>query len=207
MLTSRCARLVPAFAILCLLGCATLEGDYAKSDLTERPSFAPVHASVKAGSVSYFTGSVNPADLPRAEDLVIARFGPGPETLDSIDLHLAPADFNGNRRYDGFDVTLTPLDAQYRSVKSPGGLILEIYRFNPDTLDSLGEKLLVWKIPESELLAAWDRNCYHFHLTWWQTKPRQENFYVVMVATFVSHEGRTSTQTKAPVLISQSRYE
>ena len=190
-----------------LLGCATLESDYAKPDLTPATTFDPrTIPSIKVNA-PYSTGSVDPANLTRADDAAVARFAPDSAALAAIDLHLYPADFNGNHRYDGFDVTVATLDANSKPIKKSGSLIIEVYRFNPDVISTLGGKLLVWSIPESELLPTWESDRYHFHLSWWRVKPRDPNLYVVMVATFVSRDGTTFSQTKAPVSVFQPRYE
>ncbi len=201
--------------LLFLSGCRTLQSDYAPLDTQPKPTFAPVDAKPAAAFAprhadaspdDWFTGPPSIADLAPADDLTVARFDPDDRPLHDVDLQCRPGDFTGDRRFDGFVVSLTPHDDLHHPLKHPGGVILELYRFDPDSLSSLGDRLLVWQIPEDQLLPTWDRHAYRFHLTWWKTPPPGDNVYVVMVFTFLSHEGQTFTHTRAPLLISQPRY-
>lgn len=191
------------FALLSVPGCKRFQSDYVKIDLTPRATFAPVSSNLR----SYDTSDILRDQLPVADEITIAGFDADTEPLAGLDVQWTTADFDGNRRWDGFDVTVMPLNARGESVRKPGGLIMELYRFDPKTLSSLGEKLLVWRIPEKSLLPTWESNRYHFRLSWWQNKPRRDNFYVVMVTTFVQHDGTVHTKTRSPLLITQSRYE
>ena len=203
MSKARLLLLHGVLVFLSILGCKRFQSDYVKVDLTPRATFAPVSAGLRG----YDTSDVRPDRLPVADEITLAGFDADAEPVVGIDVQWQAADFDGNRRWDGFDVTVMPLNAQSGSVRKPGGLIMELYRFDPKTLSSLGEKLLVWRIPEKSLLPTWESNRYHFRLGWWQNKPRRKSFYVVLVTTFVEHDDTVHTKTRAPLLITQSRYE
>ena len=200
---SKAKELLLIGLLLMTLSCQRFQSDYVKVDLTPRTTFVPLAGTWQ----DYFTGTVEPAELKRADDMTVTRFNPQAELLTTLDVQYEPVDFDGNHRWDGFDVLVTPVDAAGNALRKPGGLIMELYEFDPETLSSLGKKLLVWRIPEARLLPTWEGERYHFRLAWWQSKPRRESFYVVLVATFVEHDGTVHTRTRAPVSLAQPRYE
>lgn len=191
--TARClwAGVLATGAILS--GCSTFQGDYAKQDLSPRRTFQPT-----VGSAA--TTLEGPAPLAGSTTSDTDAVG-------SVQLQWEPADFDGNRRWDGFDVHFTPLSALGQPLRRPGRLLLVLHRFDPETVTRLGVRLLTWDIPAEDLDRTWDQGSYHFRLAWWQNKPSGED-YVVLTAAFQERPGEpVFTRTRAPVSIIQPRYE
>ena len=141
---------------LLLAGCAQPPATFKPVDYPAQP---------KPDWVKSGTPATNPDDIAPA-----GVFPEEPGKISIIRVAASPEDFYGSKLYDGFDFTLQPLDAQNKVLKKLGSMTATLYRFEGDTLEGKGEKLLDWHASASRMAKLWvemgiDRG-YHMKLVW-----------------------------------------
>ena len=136
-----------------------------------------------------------------------AAFAESNTEVSVLHVRAAPADYKGNPLYDGFELTVQPLDTDDNTVRKIGSLTVTAYAFNVKTKSGRGPELMRWFVPNARMMDAWQRigldEGYRLRLSW-ERRPRET--YIVLEATFRQPDGRTFTALKAPISIEQTRY-
>ncbi len=119
----------------------------------------------------------------------------------------SPEDFYGSKLFDGFDLTVQPLDDSNRVVKKLGHLTATLYRFEGDTYSGEGEPLMTWSVPASRMLRLWaekgiDRG-YRMKLAW-HVRPMVKD--VKLDVRFETLDGKTFSKIISAGSVDQPRY-
>jgi hypothetical protein len=179
--------------ILCLLaaGCAQGPATFKPVDYPAQPGPNWVKSGVKA--------------VEKGSSAVV--FADQTVVLGAIRVAVAPDDFYGSKLYDGLDLLLQPLDASNRPVKTLGSMTATLYRFEGETVEGQGEKLLEWSVSAERMAGFWvedanDRG-YRVKLAW-DRRPRVGS--VTMEVRFVTREGVAFTKRVSAGGLDQPRY-
>jgi len=104
-------------------------------------------------------------------------------------------DFHGSKLYDGFDLTVQPLDNDLRPVKRLGSLTVVLYDFHPDTLSGKAGELMRWHVPVSRMRTFWKMGpidaAYRMKLAW-TMRPTCD--YVKMEVRFATVDAKVFTK-------------
>ena len=178
---------------LLLAGCAQPPATFKLVDFPAQPKPDWVRSGVPV---------TNPDEILRP-----GSFPEEPGTISVIRVTASSEDFYGSKLYDGIDFALQPLDAQNRALKKLGGMTATLYRFEGDTLEGKGEKLLEWRVSSTRMATLWvekgiDRG-YRMKLAW-DRRPMVKD--VQLDVRFDTVHGESFTKVISAGSVDQPRY-
>ena len=136
-----------------------------------------------------------------------AAFAGEVKTMTSVRATASPMDFYGSALFDGFDLTVQPLDNALRGVKRLGSLTVVLYDFDVDTLSGQGGELMRWHVPATQMRTLWKPGrfdaAYRMKLAWTR---RPSCDYVKMSVRFTTFDGEVFALLITPGSIDQPRY-
>lgn len=186
-------RRLTVILILMLAGCAQPPATFKPVDYPAKPGADWVKSGLQ---VTYPEDGVRPVDFPEE-----------PGKVSAIRVTASAEDFYGSKLYDGFDVLVQPLDAQNKVLKKLGGIAATLYRFEGDTYEGKGEKLLEWVVPYYKIEKLWvekgiDRG-YRMKLAW-DRRPMVND--VKLEVRFETVHGESFTKVISAGSVDQPRY-
>ena len=171
---------------------------------TQPPAtFGPVEYPAKAEADWIRSGPGEDSANPLAGK----EFREEPGALCDLRVTASPADFYGSKLYDGLDVTLQPLDASGKPLRKLGGMTATLYRFEGETYEGKGEKLLEWRASPERMAGLWaekgiDRG-YAMRLAW-DRRPMVKD--VRLEVRFETRDGKSFAKIVSAGSVDQPRY-
>jgi hypothetical protein len=130
--------------------------------------------------------------------------------VSTVEVSWGPADWMGDKLYDGFEAVVCPLDAKHEPVRKLGGVEAVLYEFNVKTVSEKGREMMRWSVPAAMMKEAWSDPAnlgagggFHLRLAW-SKRPTVD--YMVLEVTFVTLKGEKFVVRKGPVSVDQQRY-